>query len=58
MPLIASIAFMIRLSEHLLQLDAIARHARQRPVELRPKNDVAAAQLVLREREDLEDLAG
>ena len=46
-----------QVEKHLLQLDAIPRHARQRPVELGPKNDVVAAQLVLRERDDVENLA-
>ena len=47
-----------QVEQHLLQLDAIPRHARQRPVELCPKNDVMAAQLVLRECEDLHDPHG
>ena len=46
-----------QVEKHLLQLDSIPRHARQRPVELGPKNDVVAAHLALCERDDLENLA-
>ena len=46
-----------QVEKHLLQLDTIPRHARQRLVELGPKNDVVAAHLALGERDDVENLA-
>ena len=45
-----------QVEEHLLQLDPVARHARQRPVELRPPRDAVAARLVLRQREHFQEL--